>query len=162
MQAKNKKIKIFFIVVFVCYIVVLFMFVVLKVNYEALCITKECIKMNRRSGFWNYNMIPFKTLKTYFNSNSSLGIENIVGNIVPFIPMGFILGFILNKHKFRNIFLISLIIVTIFESIQFIACVGYFDIDDIILNVISSMVGYLIYLCFTRKVNSIVKELKAQ
>ena len=161
MQA-NKKGKIFFSIVFVCYVVVIFMVVVLKVNHEALSITRDCIKMNRASGFWNYNIIPFKTIRTYMNLGSSVGIENLVGNIIPFLPVGFLLRFIFDKSCMKKTFWVSLFIVIIFESIQFFACIGFFDIDDIILNVLSSVLGCVICAPITKRVKIIMNNFEIQ
>lgn len=164
MEIKKNASKIILIFVFICYVVVLFLFVVMKVNYEALAITRECIKMNRASGFWNINLIPFKTLRGYLDSNNSLDFDNFFGNIIPFLPMGFLLGFIFNKSRRRFIksILVSFLIILTFELIQFFACIGYLDIDDIILNVLSSSLGYLPCLIIIDKINLIQNEMKAQ
>lgn len=160
---KNVK-KIILIFVFICYVIALFLFVVMKINYEALTITRKCIKMNRASGFWNINLIPFKTLRGYLSPNNSLGFDNFFGNIIPFLPMGFLLGFIFNKSRkrFLKSISISFLIILTFELIQFFACIGYCDVDDIILNVLSSSIGYLAYLIIIDRINLIHSELKAQ
>lgn len=164
MKTKKHIIKTVLIFVFICYVVALFLFVVMKINYEAITITRECIKMNRASGFWNINLIPFKTLRGYRNPDSSLGFDNFFGNIIAFLPMGFLLGFILNKSRkrFLKSIIISFLIILAFELIQFFACIGYCDVDDIILNVLSSSLGYLAYLIIIARINLIQNELKSQ
>lgn len=85
------------------------------------------------------NYIPFKEI-TRYKINSNLFIQNVVGNILLFVPIGMFL-----KYYFK-IGIISLLIVVILysfsiESIQII--IGrVFDIDDIILNLIGAIIGF--------------------
>lgn len=73
---------------------------------------------------------------------------NIVGNVLGFVPYGFILP-IVTRH-FRNGFLIILsgfcISLTV-ESIQLVTKVGSFDVDDMILNTLGAALGYLAFVC---------------
>lgn len=90
------------------------------------------------------NLIPFKEMFRY-EIGSYKFIKNIIGNIVLFIPYGFFSSYYLNNKKMsRNIFLCLIATFTI-ETIQYY--IGrVFDIDDIILNVIGGLIGYLFYI----------------
>ncbi|GAV25394.1 VanZ family protein [Carboxydothermus islandicus] len=99
------------------------------------------------------NIIPFKTICYYVINWSKSGISriNIIANIAAFIPLGFLLLRLLDKgNKFKKIILISLILSLLFEIIQLITGIGNFDIDDVILNVIGSMVGVIVYNLFEK------------
>lgn len=86
----------------------------------------------------NYQI--FHEIKRY-KIGSKLFIKNILGNIIIFIPFGMII------KVYFNCKLLSLIFITIFYSFiieitQFM--IGrVFDIDDILLNLFGSIIGYL-------------------
>lgn len=89
------------------------------------------------------NLIPFKEMLRY-----PVGSENfyrqVVGNIILFMPFGFFATYYTKVNKIRNISLITFLVSLTIEVVQkFIG--RSFDIDDIILNVIGGVVGFLIY-----------------
>lgn len=89
------------------------------------------------------NFIPFKEIFRY-DVGSYKFIKNIVGNIVLFMPYGFFASYYLKKRKMFTIFSLTLIVSTTIEFVQmYIGRV--FDIDDIILNVIGGICGYLLF-----------------
>lgn len=72
-------------------------------------------------------------------------IINIFGNILMFIPFGF-LGIIspkLNQIKYLLLNFLAAIIVV--ESLQYFTRLGVFDIDDILLNTFGVLIGF--WLC---------------
>ncbi|WP_249727583.1 VanZ family protein, partial [Bacillus paralicheniformis] len=80
----------------------------------------------------------------YFNWD--IIIVNLLGNLLIFTPMGFLLPLL--SKKFRKTWVIiclgffaSLAV----ETIQFIFTVGSADIDDLILNTIGAWLGYIAY-----------------
>jgi len=99
------------------------------------------VELNTNSG---YNIMPFTEILRYeFGSN--LFYYNVVGNIVIFIPFGF---FIASYVQSKNIFpalIISGIVSTTVEFVQ-LNIGRSFDIDDIILNILGAIVGYLLYI----------------
>ena len=97
------------------------------------------------------NLVPFKTIRNYMtaleigNISETVVRNNLIGNFLLFLPMGYFLPTI---TKTRNFFLIEvkiLIIIFLVEVIQLITGLGSFDIDDIILNFVGSIIGYGIY-----------------
>lgn len=93
--------------------------------------------------------IPFETINEYSTKvilwNKTEAFKNIFGNIILFIPYGF-LGILYPKLK--NIFLLLLIffiVINIIEFSQYYFKRGFADIDDIILNTLGVIVGYFIY-----------------
>ncbi len=100
----------------------------------------------------NLNIIPFRTIIEYINPDKEIlnhAIINLAGNIVMFIPLGFFLPFVKSAcAKFKNIILTTIIIITVVEIIQLITLTGSFDVDDIILNVVGSIIGYLLHKLF--------------
>ena len=88
------------------------------------------------SGISN-NFIPFKEILRYSDVTSSLFMRNVIGNIIVFIPFGFIISDMLNEKTNKdNILLTTLIVFITSFCIEFILLfIGWsYDIDDIILN----------------------------
>jgi glycopeptide antibiotics resistance protein len=66
-------------------------------------------------------------------------------NLTAFIPMGFFIClFTKGKSKYKHVYLIVLIPIII-EVLQYIFATGALDINDIILNVISGIIGVTAY-----------------
>ncbi len=104
------------------------------------------------------NYTPFKEIFRY-SFGSSQFLKNVMGNILLFIPFGFFVSYYLKTKKiFVTIFLTSIISFSIEVIQHYIGRV--FDIDDIILNVIGGITGYLIYLFFEKIKNRLPKIFK--
>ncbi|MEK5215982.1 VanZ family protein [Psychrobacillus sp. FSL H8-0487] len=102
---------------------------------------------------WNSNFIPFKTIIYYLflaDINFNMRVENLVGNIIGFAPFGFILPLISKRfHLFKNIAIASFCLSLTFELLQFVFKFGSFDVDDLILNTLGGVIGYIaIYAIF--------------
>lgn len=89
------------------------------------------------------NFVPFKEIFRY-TFGSKVFIHNIIGNIILFVPFGY---FVAHIMKTKNVFptiIISLITSSVIEFTQ-LKIGRTFDVDDIILNIIGSFLGCLIY-----------------
>jgi len=99
------------------------------------------------------NLIPFVTINRYIVSSNNyvLSIINLAGNVIAFIPFGFLLPMVL-KDKMHFLSILCCIFSTSIsiEIIQYILCVGVTDIDDIILNVIGGILGYCLFKTFKK------------
>lgn len=99
---------------------------------------------------YRYNLIPFVEIRRFWEYREQLGVfalsTNILGNVVGFIPYGFILPAIF--YGLRNGFLITmsgLALSLCIEIIQLVTKVGCFDVDDLILNTLGAFLGYLAF-----------------
>ena len=102
---------------------------------------------NQTGGYAGVNFTPFKEMFRY-TIGSYKFMKNIVGNILLFIPFGFFVSHYLNTKKAITPFIITLVVSSTAEAIQY--RIGrVFDIDDIILNVFGGFLGYLIFICLT-------------
>ncbi len=101
-----------------------------------------------QSGSPNY--IPFKTILPYLTGRGGLLIAaiNIIGNIVLLIPIGFLIPFVYRKVRVLGIFLFAVLFCLLIEAIQAFAKIGIFDIDDVILNCIGTMIGYWFFIIY--------------
>jgi glycopeptide antibiotics resistance protein len=104
-------------------------------------------------GWRRANLRPFAVISSILRDgvSSKTVIKNIGGNIVGFIPLGILLPLLFSplRHWWKTtltIFLISLS----FETTQLITGWGMFDVDDLILNTLGGLAGYILYFIGTR------------
>ena len=92
------------------------------------------------------------------HGNLWYAIENICGNIILFIPVGFFLPLVSKSFKkLRYTLLFGVSISLIIECSQLFLIRGT-DIDDIILNTTGTILGYIIYILFTKLFTNITKK----
>ena len=101
------------------------------------------------------SIIPFKSIFEMISSSVSIMriLENVIGNIVIFIPLGLILPIIL-KRESGNVILGGIIFSASIEIIQFIFGLGSTDIDDLIFNTLGTIIGYLLFIAMKKKSKS--------
>lgn len=98
------------------------------------------------------NFVPFDTIMRYINYSQYFNIDlivvNLLGNLLIFTPMGFLLPLL--SKRFRRVWpviLIGFLSSLAVETVQFIFRVGSTDIDDLILNTAGAFIGYVAYKC---------------
>ena len=96
------------------------------------------------------NLEPFLEIKRfiyyrqYFTVTSF--VLNVAGNVIGFMPFGFLLTVVRNKKtNFVVALLYSFTFTFLIESVQYITKLGVFDIDDLMLNTLGGILGYIIY-----------------
>lgn len=103
---------------------------------------------------YRYNLVLFKEITRFIEYREQLGFEsfvvNILGNVLAFAPFGFLLPLLNNKY--RNFFLVTflcLLFSVSVECVQLVLKVGIFDVDDILMNTVGGILGYLFFkICF--------------
>ncbi|MEK4893364.1 glycopeptide antibiotics resistance protein [Bacillus sp. RC55] len=93
------------------------------------------------------NLVPFRSTIRYLTEFDSYNLDivlmNTLGNIIIFIPFGFLLPLLfkqINNVKMASKIFIKFIL--LIESLQLLTFTGVFDIDDIILNMLGALIGY--------------------
>ncbi len=136
---------------FIFYLLVVVNVIVLK-NGKALIMAELCRQIPFSQRITSINYIPFlNTIIPYLKGEPSTRIAmlNLLGNTVAFSPFGFFLPLLFRLCKrFKATILISIGFSLLIELVQFIFCLGSCDIDDIILNVFGSLLGYGVYHLF--------------
>lgn len=101
------------------------------------------------------NLIPFATIKLFVNAYKTEALEphivfeNILGNLVAFMPFAFLIPKVFSKINSAIKFLITISVsVIIIELLQLLFLTGSADVDDFILNVGGAM---LFYFCLKLK-----------
>ncbi|MBQ9167600.1 MAG: VanZ family protein [Oscillospiraceae bacterium] len=110
----------------------------------------------------NLNLIPFRSISIYLyllihRPNKALvfySLTNFIGNIVLFIPFGFLFPCLeRNKRSLMRMLLTALRLISLLEIAQLLTLLGSFDVDDIILNLSGVALGYLPFHIARRKWN---------
>ncbi len=142
LDIKNKTIKSTLWILFVLYIMLLITVLLFKYGFR---MSLELLKETDRPLRGNY--IPFKTITLYCRTSSiDITIRELLGNVIAFAPMGFLLPLLFNRIKgVVKVSVISFTISLFFELIQLITNLGIFDVDDMILNTIGSIIGFMVY-----------------
>lgn len=99
---------------------------------------------------YRYNLIPFIEIRRFWIYREQLGVfavvTNLLGNVIGFIPYGFILPVIARKCRSGFFIILSGFGISLLvETIQLITKVGCFDVDDLILNTLGAALGYLAF-----------------
>ncbi len=101
---------------------------------------------------YHYNLIPFHEIMRFITYRHVLGwqavVLNIWGNIIAFMPFGSFLP--IYSKRCRNLWvtvLYSFELSLLVELLQLVFKVGSFDVDDLLLNTIGGLLGYLVYKC---------------
>ena len=106
------------------------------------------------------NFTLFKTIRMYIDYSYMLNsFENLVGNVVVFIPFGFLLPYVLKRGRnFLVMLLNAFLFVLGIEVFQLFSASGAFDVDDILLNCFGAVLGYFGYLIWEGIKKRIEKE----
>ncbi len=88
-----------------------------------------------------YSTYIFVQQKILINDYKML-VVNLIGNIVMFVPFGF-LGWIIPKFKNLKILLFSFLsVLVLVEALQYFTRLGVFDLDDLLLNSLGVCIGF--------------------
>lgn len=110
----------------------------------------ETLDRTRVSEEYRYNLTLFKEINRFWNMRYTYGwhitIVNLLGNVVCFMPFGFLLPTVSRKKIFKNLLSVTLMAMLFslgIETAQLLTKVGAFDVDDIFLNTVGGFVGYV-------------------
>lgn len=101
-------------------------------------------EINTNSGL---NLVPFTEIFRY-KMGSKLFMINVIGNILIFVPFGYFVSGYVKASKVSHILFISLFTSLTVELVQ-LQIGRSFDIDDILLNVVGSIAGFLLFIGLT-------------
>lgn len=116
-----------------------------------------------KSGNHETNLMPFKVIfdtyrEVFENGYINYFIINFVGNIALFIPIGFFISLLWNMSIKKGT-IVGLCLSLFIEICQLFLTRGT-DVDDLILNIIGTILGLLIYKLFYEKFNAFMSKFK--
>lgn len=133
---------------------VFYLFVLLKVTLFRTAVTLFDIYFGDKNGYVTSletayeraNFIPFYSIYYYLISRQEpleVGLVNVFGNILLFIPFGFLLPLTLRRFRTLTSALALMALTSlVFEVTQMLMAIGVFDIDDVLFNAVGGMIGY--------------------
>ena len=99
---------------------------------------------------YRYNLELFREIKRFIIYREQLGsfavFANLAGNILIFAPYGFFISMASRSRGFFKTLFFSMGLSLCVEIVQLFTRVGSFDVDDILLNTIGGVAGYIIFL----------------
>lgn len=103
---------------------------------------------------YRYNLVPFREISRFWTYRNILGIYsflNLVGNVLIFVPAGFFIPILWKKKRsFLFTVCVTFEMSLLVECLQLILRVGSFDVDDLILNTLGGILGYLLLTILNR------------
>ena len=108
----------------------------------------------------NINMTPLLTINNYnYVVQQGPGhpyfvhcIINLLGNILLFVPAGWLLPKVFPfQRNFFRFFVSCTGLILLVETVQLFTLLGSFDIDDIILNLAGMTFGFIVYHLFRKR-----------
>lgn len=140
----EKRFRILGKVLFVLYIIFLIYFLCFSEWYGRVGVTEE----------YRYNLELFKEIKRFLSYREELGFfavcTNLLGNILIFVPYGFFVAMASKYRGFWKTVVYSFGLCLGVEVLQLVTRVGSFDVDDILLNTLGGVLGYLVFLIFRK------------
>ncbi len=93
------------------------------------------------------NLLPFNTIAPQLlgRGNHLINGVNLLGNTVPFMPIGFLAPLVLQSFSWQKALLLGVATGLTFEVMEVNFRVGIFDVDDVILNALGIMGGYAVF-----------------
>ena len=99
---------------------------------------------NRDLGGSGINLIPFKEILRY-DLKSELFKYNVIGNLVMFLPFGYVVSDYIHANKISHIFILTAIASLTIELVQ-LQIGRAFDIDDVLLNIAGGICGFFLFI----------------
>lgn len=141
MSKTNRRVRFWGRILFVLYLILALYFMFFSETLDRTMVSDE----------YRYNLTLFKEIKRFWDMRDTYGwnvtLVNLLGNIVCFMPFGFLIPTISRKRIFKNIIsvtLLAMLFSVFIETAQLVTKVGAFDVDDIFLNTVGGMLGYIV------------------
>lgn len=127
-------------ILFVLYIIFVFYFLLISEIYGRTGEMQE----------YHYNLVLFREIKRFWNYREQLGIfataTNLLGNVLILLPFGFFMAMASKYRSFLSTLIYSFALSLTIELSQLFMKVGCFDVDDLLLNTIGGILGFITFL----------------
>ncbi len=139
-KKRNKLFRVLEILLFVVYLAVLCYFLFIA----------DRMGRTFSERVYHYNLMPLKEIGRFWTYRQTLGVWsvllNLIGNVVAFIPFGL---FLPRLFPACRRFILTVVLAFEFslcvEILQLVWKVGSFDVDDLLLNTLGGILGFLVY-----------------
>lgn len=139
MKTKKKISRTFGKILFVLYVLFVFWFLIFSDWYGRTGKLEE----------YHYNLVLLREIKRFWNYREQLGLftvfMNLAGNVLIFVPFGFFRSLATEKTNVLGIAWHSVWLSFMVEVFQYISKMGSFDVDDLLLNTVGGILGYMLF-----------------
>lgn len=99
---------------------------------------------------FQYNLQPLAEIQRYLRHAGKLGrmlvLLNLAGNVLCFMPFGFVIPILTARYRsLGKMVFLSFLASLLVETLQLLSKLGSFDVDDILLNTLGGLIGYLLF-----------------
>ena len=137
---RNRRIRVLGKILFVLYIVFIIYFLLFSDWYGRTGEMQE----------YHYNFVLFQEIKRFWKYRDQVGFfamfTNLFGNVIIFVPFGFFMPMASRYRSFFYTVFYSFGLSLCVETFQLLTKVGSFDVDDLLLNTIGGLCGYILFI----------------
>lgn len=147
-EKKSNKGRIISRIVLIIYLCVLVRLIIFKYPIPVLRgIMDEWELSNAKAGVATANLTLFKTIRMYIRYYDRInGFDNLFGNVLAFMPLGVLIPVSFpGIDRFWIVLLYSFWLSLCIELFQLVSHFGVFDVDDILLNTLGGVLGFLVF-----------------
>lgn len=109
-------------------------------------------RLGRSEGYntYRYNLVLFDEIQRFIRYREYVSpgafLLNLAGNLLVFFPVGFLIPiWRLEKTGVIRILIYAFLMSLGIETLQLVSKVGVFDVDDLLLNTLGALLGYVVY-----------------
>ena len=109
-------------------------------------------RLGRVEGYstYRYNLIPFEEIRRFIVYRDRVSTEafalNLIGNLLVFFPVGMLVPLWRTKPTgLIRIIIYTFLFTLSIETLQLVTKVGVFDVDDLMMNTLGGVAGWICY-----------------
>jgi glycopeptide antibiotics resistance protein len=107
------------------------------------------------------NSVPLEGIAQFLSVGGWPMIVNVLGNVAAFVPFGFLIPLLrVGRTGVARIALLSLALSALIETLQYLSGRRVADVDDLLLNTLGGVLGYLSCACLRGK-NKLTRDAPA-
>lgn len=116
-------------------------------NIPAVTIGGITLNLGGTDASGHANLVPFRTIRMHLR-DGGIGLINLVGNVALLVPIGLLFPMVHRNMGWVGSLALAAAAGLVIEGMQVVLRVGTFDVDDLILNGLGVMIGYLVFAVF--------------
>lgn len=109
-----------------------------------------------------YDYMPFWSYQAYFDGKESNALIENMMNILVFVPVGLLLGYLIKNKTFVRVSILGACISIGIELLQLIFKKGFSELDDVMHNTLGCVLGYGILIILKKTWNCSMNYYKSR
>lgn len=142
----SKKTKPIIWLLFIVYVLFMIKMILFKMPFNQMGSAVRAISIGKLADNLKLaNFMPFSQIVVYMDAHFKVAMKSLGTGIVLFVPLGYFIPTLSKHRQFKNVLIVGLLTSITFETLQLFLSLGRFDVDDIILNGLGIIFGFMIY-----------------